>query len=106
MKKLLIVLLFPITAHAEFYTGNILLNRLQSESTVEKAVALGYVMGVFDANQGATHCAGNRDITAGQIKDMARAYLENNPTTRNRTADILLGELFKKAWPCTGRNGV
>lgn len=106
MKKLLIALLFPIAAHAEFYTGNILLDKLQSHNTIDKAVALGYVMGVFDANQGATHCAGNRDITAGQIQDMARAYLENNPSNRNRTADILLGELFKKAWPCTGRNGV
>lgn len=105
MKKLLIVfLLLPALAKAEFMTGNDLLTKQRASSIVDNMVALGYVQGVFDATQRVIHCADGA-ITAGQVNDMARQYLEMYPTIRNKTADVLLTELFKKTWPCANRNG-
>lgn len=104
MKKFVAALMFvPMMAHAEFMNGNILLEKLRSASAVENMVALGYVQGVFDTTQHAIHCAPT-SIIAGQINDLARQYLEQNPTIRNRTADMILSDLFKKTWPCANRN--
>lgn len=103
MKKLVTALAFvPMMAHAEFMDGNILLQKQRSTSVVENMVALGYVQGVFDANQQVSHCAPNT-ILAGQVNDLVRQYLEYNPALRNKTADVLLSDLFKKTWPCANR---
>lgn len=104
MRKLLAVILFsPTMALAEFETGNSLLADLRNTtSSVSQMVALGYVKGVFDTMQHVTHCPPpNAAITAGQIADMARQYLESIPHLRHNSADSLLIELFKKAWPCS-----
>jgi hypothetical protein len=110
MKKLIAMLAFtPLMAHAEFMTGNTLLQMQRSTSTVENMVALGYVQGVFDTTQHIIHCASG-NLTAGQVNDIARQYLEVNPQTRNKTADILLSDAYQKTWPCPtnsrrGRSG-
>lgn len=104
MKKLLIAFLFlPALAKAEFMTGNDLLSKQRATSVVENMVALGYVQGVFDVTQRIVHCADGA-ITAGQVNDMVRQYLEMYPSVRNKTADVLLSDLFKKTWPCANRN--
>jgi hypothetical protein len=57
MKKIIAILLcIPSLAMAEFYTGNQLLTKMRSTNTVDKAIALGYVMGVADAHQDLTYC--------------------------------------------------
>jgi len=106
MKKWLVCLLFvPAMARAEFWTGNNLHDRLTSSEVSERIQALGYVMGVFDVYVNVTFCPGNQTgITAGQIRDMAAAWLAANPTQRNRNAEALVNEAFKQAWPCKNRN--
>lgn len=102
MKRYLVALLFvPAMAQAEFMTGNKLLSDMKSQSVIDQAIALGYVQGVFDSHQQATHCAPRvGDITAGQVRDLALQYLEQNPALRHKNADFILGELFKRVWPC------
>ena len=106
MKKWLACLLFvPVMARAEFWTGNNLYDRITSSEVSERIQALGYVMGVFDVYVNITFCPGSQSgITAGQIRDMAAAWLAANPTQRNRNAEALLNEIFKQAWPCKNRN--
>ena len=89
-------------AHAEFFTGNDLYNRLNDESYFIQGVGHGYVIGVFDVGQNALHCASN-NVTAGQVKDLAKAYLRNNPEIRDKSADSILMSLFEKTWPCANR---
>ena len=105
MKKLLVALLMvPTMAHAEFFTGNDLLTRLQASTYTEKSQGLGYIQGVFDVTQGWGHCAPNdRGITAGQIQDMVLQSLLANPATRNLTADQLVLNVLKARWPCANR---
>ena len=95
----------PAMARAEFWTGNNLYDRITSSEVSERIQALGYVMGVFDVYVNITFCPGSQSgITAGQIRDMAAAWLAANPTQRNRNAEALLNEIFKQAWPCKNRN--
>ena len=105
MKKLLIgLLIIPAIAHAEFETGNTLMAKMTGESP-QRMFALGYVAGVFDANQRVTHCAPDGPgITNGQINDIVFSYLSNNPSIRHRTADVLIQDALKQIWPCANRN--
>ena len=86
-------------AQAEFYTGNDLLQRLDSESHGEKMLALGYVIGVFDVGSAVLHCP-PAGVTAGQVRDMAASYLRGFPAKRNKTAESLINEVLAAAWPC------
>jgi hypothetical protein len=106
MKKLLAALLFvPLTATAGFETGNTLLTKIRSDHFMDKSLALGYIMGVFDAGMNASHCPPN-GITAGQLNDLVKQVLEATPSIRNMDADVLLIHTFKSAWPCKNRPGV
>ena len=106
MRKLLATLLFvPVMAHAEFWTGNNLYDRLSSSDVLERVQALGYVMGVYDVYVHVTFCPVNQSsITAGQIRDMAAGWLAANASTRHRNAEALLNDMFRQAWPCRNRN--
>jgi hypothetical protein len=106
MKKWLVCLLFvPAMARAEFETGNTLYTKMQDQSIGEKMYVMGYVTGVFDAHQHINHCLpAGVNVTIGQVTDIARMYLQNNPAIRHKTADVLLRDAFRNLWPCANRN--
>ena len=107
MRKLLAALLMvPALSHAEFETGNSLLSKMQSIHLVEKSVALGFIKGVADVYVYVTFCPPNNaaNITAGQLSDMVQNHLEANPAIRHRTAESIIGDLFKRTWPCQNNN--
>jgi hypothetical protein len=104
MKKILATFLFlPVIANAEFFSGNQLLSDMQG-STVEKSVALGYVMGVADTLTNATICPPS-SVTAGQVQDLIKIYLEANPALRHFTADSLIRNKLESTWPCQRGRG-
>jgi len=95
------VMLVPALAHAEFWTGNDLLAHIKSTEATQRVQAVGYVMGVFDATGSIAHCGNSlSSITSGQVRDVARQYLEQNPGTRDIVADVLLRAAFGATWPC------
>ena len=100
MKKLLIaVLMVPAVAHAGFLSGNKLYENMISDQTFERLYALGYITGVHDALEQSNHCSpGN--VTAGQVRDVVRRYMDQNPEFRNFDADILIRVALSNAWPC------
>jgi len=103
----LIILAFAISAQAaEFKTGNILLGEMNHPDSLNQMVALGYVQGIADANDGITHCLPD-GITAGQVRDMTRNYLISNPAIRHLLASLIVGHVLKSSFPCkkgTGTN--
>lgn len=109
MKKLAVALIgltLCASARAEFFSGNDLLSKMNSDSYIEKSQALGYVQGVFDLGQRIFHCAPNGPgITARQIHDMVKSYIELVPETRHHAADSLVITVLAKAWPCPNRGG-
>lgn len=100
MKKLIIAAIAAssIAAHASFMDGNKLLSRLE-EGGYAEGVAMGYVMGVADAGESAVHCPpGN--VTAGQLRDMAKVYLRETPEIRAYGAEVIILNMLKRVWPC------
>lgn len=95
MKKLLVVLLLvPSLARAEFFTGNDLL-RLINGNGYEQIQAIGFIQGVFDVYVSVTICPPSR-VTAGQLNDMIKNYLTNVPATRHKTAESLINAIAGK----------
>ena len=107
MKKLLVALLMvPTMASAEFLSGNDLYNRMTNTEITWRMYALGYVVGVYDVNVHVTICPANeKNVTAGQIRDIAEQFLAANPGLRDKSADSLVREALRQVWPCANRRG-
>ena len=99
MKKLLLAAALVCTgAHAEFKDGNRLLSEMNGSHT-NQMNALGYVVGVADAIMWVTFCP-PATISAGQVHDMTKQYLEQYPADRHNSADRIINHVLKSAWPC------
>ena len=104
MKQLLLTLaLLSGAAHAEFKDGNKLLSDMTGSHGTQM-LALGYVMGVADALNGATHCMPT-NVSAGQLHDMTKKYLEDNPVVRHFSADAVIHRMLANLWPCDKKKG-
>ena len=106
MKKILAaVLMVPCVASAQFWTGNDIYNRLNSEEGFQRIHAMGYISGAFDVASYIWFCppAGG-GITVGQVSDIAKNWLANNPHRRNESAEKLLREAYGQVWPCPKRS--
>lgn len=104
MKRLVIAaLLVASSAHAEFWDGNKLLAKMNGE-IVEQMQALGYVMGASDVGYGTNHCPPS-NVTAGQMEDIVKRHLNNNPATRHFTADSIIYRALRNVFPCQQSGG-
>lgn len=100
MRKLLLSLcLVGASAHADFRTGNELLEDTRSGSGVRQMFTAGYVSGVFDSTRGIVHCAPGT-ATVGQVTDMVENYLLVNPGERNNPGAIIVMHVMQRQWPC------
>jgi hypothetical protein len=106
MRKLLIALLMiPALARAEFWSGNDLHQRLTSTDVMERMYGLGYVIGIYDAYVHVAFCPKTESgITAGQINDIVKQYLNANPSRRHMQGYTLVRESLQAVWPCANRN--
>jgi hypothetical protein len=87
------------SAHAEFWDGNRLLDRMNG-GIAEQMQALGYVMGISDMGQGTLHCP-PPNATAGQMEDIVKRYLNNNPAVRHLSADTIVNRALALVFPCS-----
>lgn len=92
-------------SYAEFKDGNKLLSDLKETSPYyNQGVGLGYITGVADSLVGIMFCP-PPNVTAGQLVDMVKNYLENVPAERHMSADILVTKIMKTMWPCKKSGG-
>lgn len=104
MKKLLLTLLAGscITGHASYVDGNYLHERIRRGADTNVML---YIAGVADTVSGVLFCP-PANVPLGQLYDMFRAYLENNPSIRHLPGDVLITNLLQTQWPCRrGRSG-
>ena len=103
MKKLILLLMFCASAHAQngsiLYSGQDLYTRITSNP----ALANGYIAGVHDAQSGVTICIPPNTVTLGQMSDMVKQTLERLPSERHLSADIFVQATLEKRWPCAKR---
>lgn len=100
MKKIIIAIFafLPIFANAEFFSGN-KLNSFLNGTDSEKAIAYGYIAGVFDLGLTKIHCA-PEGVTLNQAVDVSKVFLLKNPQHRERSADVLVGAALAEVWDC------
>lgn len=105
MKSLVLTLalLSGVANAGTFWDGNRLHSKLNG-SVVDQAQALGYIIGVADALDTATVCS-PLNVTAGQMHDMIKNYLENYPAVRHLAADSLISVVLGRVWPCDKKKG-
>ena len=103
MRRLLILAaLCAGTAHAEFRDGNKLLSDMRG-TEIDRVFAIGYVLGVADSVRSVTFCP-PANVSAGQLNDLVRKYLEGNPAIRHLAGDAIVSVVISDAWPCPRRN--
>jgi hypothetical protein len=104
MKHAFIALAFVAsTAHAQFWSGNDLLNRLDGRNTSEYLQAQGYILGATDAGQGSNHCIPGT-VNGGQVFDLVHRFLRETPELRHQySADLFVTTILKRVWPCQKR---
>ena len=90
----------PTLAHAEFKTGNQVLEMCNNGSQ-----SVWYVMGVFDAYETIPFAQDARicpppGVKSGQVSDVACKFIRDNPAIRHTPGAALVGSALRKAWPC------
>lgn len=106
MRKVFVATLLALAAaaHAEFITGNNLLNSLKKEGSQDRAIAVGYVVGVTDTIMGSVTCP-PPGVTPPQIVDLVQQWLEQNPRLRHNSGDRVVAAVLGQAWPCETTKG-
>lgn len=100
MKKILLIASLLCTgAQAQFFTGNDLLTRLNSDSGIDRSLGTGFIMGVYDATHSITHCP-PENVTVGQVKDMVLKNLNRGAEARHLAAEAFVSYTLNSAWPC------
>src|SRR3954470_23400043 len=114
MKSLIIasmLVLFPLLCRADngqrvqFLSGNDLLSMCEGEIS-KRLICEGYIIAVSDvltANKinGFEVCGPiGPDVNSGQLIDIVRLYLKNNPSERDTMADGLVAAALRDAFPC------
>ena len=107
MKKFLIALIIAVNANyvfAGFTNGNELYQWLEEYekpkgSNFESGLYGGYVAGVVDAGNGILFCT-TSGVNRGQNLAVIAKYLKNNPEKWSQSADVLLINAMKQAFPC------
>jgi hypothetical protein len=99
-----LIAIAPALAFAQvgnFITGNKLYELANSANPQERGVFLGYVMAIHDSNRTRDgFCLPSNEVTSGQLGDVVRKYLGENPSTRHIDADVLVINAFTGSWPC------
>ncbi|MFN2200075.1 MAG: Rap1a/Tai family immunity protein [Caldilineaceae bacterium] len=102
---LVILLLFSARSiSAGFTDGNELYRWLQEAekqggSQWEAGLFYGYVGGVFDAGDGELFCK-PAGVSRGQIAEIVKAYLRENPGSWHFPATILIMYALGRQFPC------
>ena len=107
MKQILLTLFLsitPITVFAGFTDGNelhewLLEDEKENGSSFQAGLFKGYVGGVVDLGDGILFCT-TTGVTRGQFSAVVAKYLKNNPEKWNKSADVIVTDAMKAAFPC------
>ena len=95
---IVLALLVATPAQAEFYDGNMLLQRMNGDA-IDQMAALGYVAGVWDAHMGVMICP-PPNVMLNQVRDMTKALLVGHPEYRHQGADRFVIAAGAQTFPC------
>jgi hypothetical protein len=84
--------------------GNFLYAQCNGADAGGEPFCVGFISGVIDTVEMAMdvkpYCVRGTGATRGQLLDVFRKYLQENPQTRHESAAMLLVLALKQAFPC------
>jgi hypothetical protein len=96
---LLTIALLCSGAQAQFFTGNDLLARINSDLAFDRGLGMGFIIGVYDTTLTIEHCP-PPNVTAGQVRDMVSKSLNSGAAARHLPAEAFVVYTLGAAWPC------
>ncbi|NIU08740.1 MAG: hypothetical protein GWN81_07780 [Phycisphaerae bacterium] len=114
MNRLLVVILllflplcFTQTARAEYFSGILLNKYCHSESSYEKGMCLGYIVGVVDSFNTTYALRGEKrvfcippGVTSGQLVLVLKKSMQEHPETLHLPASAHTLSALTAAFPC------
>lgn len=98
-----LIFFIPSLCLGAFTDGNQLKAQCtNSESPANQGLCLGYVMGVTDVNLRDKICTPS-GVTIGQLQSITIKYLNDYPDRLHYSADSLVLDALRKAFPCKGK---
>lgn len=98
------LLMFSLTARADYMDGNKLYDHLTGTGVVDTMYAQGYVLGVHDAHSLNKQYCVPLNATGKQLTDLVRKVLAGLPHIRDLPAQFLVHTALTSAWPCKGKD--
>ena len=107
MKRFISIALLTLStaASANYITGNELLDRINRRDPMQDMFVYGYVSAVSDFSRGDLHCA-PLNVTVGQVRDLTHQRLVREPSTRHRSASLLVAIALMEVWPCEKKSNL
>lgn len=102
------LVVLPTPAIAEYWDGHFLKERLDAaQDTIPYWAGFGYVIGTADTIAGLAACIPVQPtgVQAGQVVDVVRKFLADNPDKLGATADAIVTHALASAWPCKAKEG-
>lgn len=108
----LAVLLTAGEGRADFLSGQDLNEMCSSDNLYSEGACLGYIEGVYDAGlaidtdpnkrrwPGLVRACVPDDVSAGQLKEVVKKRLRENPAEWHYEADYIVARAFQEAFPC------
>jgi hypothetical protein len=97
-------------AHAGWVDGNRLREACEARpGTFSEGICYGYIFGTADilfdvSSEGGSYlgfrACFSREVTAGQLWEIAETFFEENPHLLNQGASALVARAFAEAFPC------
>lgn len=99
--------LFPMESRASLFDGNELHQLCHSRDGDEQALCMTYIMGVYDGvsasqatDSGGQKICPEKKVTAFQMIDIVKKWLENNPSKRHLMGSVIIKLTLEKHLPC------
>lgn len=96
----------PFNVEAAYLSGNKLKAHLDDSSYYDQAFAMAYIVGATDVLEDEDYkyvCIAD-GVTQGQLKDVVKKYLDENPESLHQEAYVLVYLALSKVWPCKAKS--
>ncbi|MBT6220417.1 MAG: hypothetical protein HN578_06065 [Rhodospirillales bacterium] len=104
----------PATSAGLFMDGNKLHDMCNKDTARDQGFCLGFITGVADSLEGAADILNfvladkfkpgtcvPKNVNIGQLRDIAKKHLQDNPQSRHKSAWEIVSSSFGNAFPCT-----
>lgn len=96
---LIIALFIPILTHADYFTGNDIMDSWDNKFHESNTMIRGYFAGVQDSYNGVHFCVDSK-VKMSQAAEIVIKYMKDHPEKWHKAGKNLVLDALNKAFPC------